>query len=189
MSKPISLVILLGFLLFYTLTESNSTAFELSSQLKQENQGQMLPIKAIAIMGGEKIKLEVTETPEQQALGLMFRQDLPDTQGMLFSFAPPRQVRFWMKNVKIPLDMVFLLQGEIKAIASSVPPCYSNSCPTYGPDNTVIDQVIELRGGRAAELGLAVGDRVVIEFLDQLSPLENPFPKGSVRGGIKGGNE
>jgi len=166
LSKCSILVILLGFLFFYPLAQSNSTAFELFSQLTQENQGQMLPIKAIAIMGGEKIALEVTETPEQQALGLMFREELQDNRGMLFSFTPPRPVRFWMKNVKIPLDMVFLFNGEIKAIASQVPPCNSNTCSTYGPDNTVIDQVIELRGGRATELGLTVGDRVVVEFQD-----------------------
>ncbi|MBR8827984.1 MAG: DUF192 domain-containing protein [Gomphosphaeria aponina SAG 52.96 = DSM 107014] len=168
MGKKISLIILLGVLLcgYSTPVESNSTAFEVTSEPKQENPGQMLPIKAIALMGGEKIELEVTQTPQQQALGLMFRQDLPDNRGMLFSFAPPRPVSFWMKNVAIPLDMVFLFGGEIKAIAADVPPCTVTPCPTYGPQNILIDQVIELRGGRAIELGLAVGDKVTIEFLE-----------------------
>ncbi len=127
--------------------------------------GQMLPISAEAEMAGQRIKLEVAQTPQQQAMGLMFRTSLADDRGMLFPFEPPQPVGFWMKNTKIPLDMVFLRNGEVKAIAANVPPCTTATCPSYGPD-VLIDQVIELRGGRAAELGLKVGDRVSVKFLD-----------------------
>jgi uncharacterized membrane protein (UPF0127 family) len=61
--------------------------------------------------------------------------------------------------------MIFLREGEVKAIASAVPPCQTDNCPVYGPEETLIDQVIELRGGRANELGLAVGDRIEVDFL------------------------
>jgi hypothetical protein len=98
-------------------------------------------------------------------MGLMYRTTLADDRGMLFPFEPPQPVSFWMKNVRIPLDMIFLRDGEVKAIAASVPPCTAEPCPTYGPP-TAVNQVIELRGGRAAELGLKVGDRVKIKFLD-----------------------
>lgn len=131
-----------------------------------KNTGQMLPIAAQVEIGGEQILLEVTRTPQQQQLGLMYRPDLPPNRGMLFSFDPPRPVGFWMKNVKIHLDMVFVRDGEVQAIAADVPPCTAEPCPTYGP-TVPIDWVIELRGGRAAELGLEVGDRVRIEFLDE----------------------
>lgn len=134
------------------------------NQESQTDLGQMLPISATAKMGEEVIELEVTRTPEQQAMGLMYRTALPDNRGMLFDFQPPQTVSFWMKNVKIPLDMVFLREGVVKAIALNVPPCTSTPCPTYGP-NTLIDRVIELRGGRAAELGLKVGQRVEVRFL------------------------
>jgi uncharacterized protein len=130
--------------------------------------GQMLPISAQATIAGQVINLEVTQTPQQQALGLMYRTSLPDNRGMLFRFEPPQPVSFWMQNVKIPLDMIFLRQGVVQAISSNVPPCTANPCPSYGP-NTTIDQVIELRGGRAAELGLKVGDRVTIQFLPNQS--------------------
>lgn len=132
--------------------------------------GQMLPISAQATIAGNIIDLEVTRTPEQQALGLMYRTSLPDNRGMLFEFSPPQPVSFWMKNVNIPLDMIFLRQGIVKAIAAKVPPCNANPCPTYGPGKP-IDQVIELRGGRAAELGLKVGDRITIRFLRSQSHL------------------
>lgn len=125
----------------------------------------MLPISAEATIAGEIFELEVARTPRQQALGLMFRPALPDNRGMLFPFAPPQQVGFWMKNVPVSLDMVFLLSGEVKAIAAEVPPCTSNRCPTYGPA-TPIDKVLELRAGRAAQLGLKVGDRIAIRFFE-----------------------
>ncbi|NJN02597.1 MAG: DUF192 domain-containing protein [Leptolyngbyaceae cyanobacterium RM1_1_2] len=111
------------------------------------------------------IQLEVAVTPQQQALGLMYRAELPPDRGMLFQFEFPRPANFWMKNVPVPLDMVFIRQGEVQAIAAEVPPCMSEPCPTYGPGQLLIDQVIELRSGRAAELGLEVGDTVVITVL------------------------
>jgi uncharacterized protein len=126
--------------------------------------GQVLPITAQAEMAGQQIQLEVAQTPEQQKMGLMHRPPLPADRGMLFPFNPPRQVRFWMENTPSPLDMVFLYNGVVKDIAANVPPCTQIPCPTYGPW-TEIDQVIELRSGRAAELGLKVGDRVTIKFL------------------------
>ncbi|MBD0361325.1 MAG: DUF192 domain-containing protein [Coleofasciculus sp. C3-bin4] len=131
------------------------------------NSGQMLPISAQAQMAGQRIMLEVARTPQEQAMGLMYRTSLAPDRGMLFSFDPPQPVSFWMKNTIIPLDMVFIRDGEVKAIAANVPPCTTTPCPTYGPQvEVLIDQVIEIRGGRAAELGLKVGDQVIVKFGD-----------------------
>lgn len=137
------------------------------------NTGQMLPISAQAEMAGQLISLEVARTPQEQAMGLMYRTSLAPDRGMLFSFEPPQRVGFWMKNTIIPLDMVFLRNGKVKAIETDVPPCTTTPCPTYGPQE-LIDQVIELRAGRAAELGLKVGDRVSIKFLDKKTTPPTP---------------
>jgi uncharacterized protein len=123
--------------------------------------GQILPITANTVLGGKTIKLEVARTPEQQTMGLMFRPALPDDQGMLFPFRPARPVSFWMRNVPVALDMVFLYRGHIVSVSSQVPPCTTPICPTYGPGSTV-DNVIELRAGRAVELGLKPKDAVTI---------------------------
>lgn len=123
-----------------------------------------LPISAQANIAGQKINLEVARTPQQQATGLMYRTTLADNRGMLFLFEPPQVVGFWMKNVRIPLDMLFIKDGKISAIATDVPPCKTAACPTYGP-TTPIDQVIELRGGVAAKLGIKVGQTVQIQYL------------------------
>ena len=126
--------------------------------------GQKLPISAQVIIAGRTIDLEVAQTQQQQATGLMFRTALADNRGMLFQFKPPQPIKFWMKNTLIPLDMIFLQNGRVEAIAASVPPCNREPCPTYGPD-TVIDQVIELRGGLVSKLGLKVGETLKINFL------------------------
>ena len=149
---------------------SNQSSADPTSSLRANaetlaTEGQNLPISAQAEINGQIIQLEVAETPQQQAMGLMFRPELAANRGMLFSFSPARPVQFWMKNVAIPLDMVFLQDGVVRAIAANVPPCTTAPCPVYGPD-TAVDQVIELRGGRAAELGLEAGDPVTVEFLD-----------------------
>lgn len=132
-------------------------------------QGQNLPISAQVSIGEKIIKLEVASTAQQQALGLMYRNSLADDRGMLFPFDPPRSVNFWMKNVKINLDMIFIKDGKVVSIAANVPPCTSEPCPLYSPKQT-IDTVIELRGGRAAELGLKVGDRLTVEFWPENTP-------------------
>jgi len=131
---------------------------------KKPNLGQMLPITAQVKIADQIIQLEVAQTDEQQAMGLMHRTKLEANRGMLFPFNPPRRVGFWMKNVSINLDMVFLYQGKVAAIASDVPPCKEEPCAVYGAKG-LIDQVIELRGGRAKELGLKVGDRLTVTKL------------------------
>jgi uncharacterized protein len=126
--------------------------------------GQILPITATTQLGEKKFQLEVAQTPEQQAMGLMYRPALGDDRGMLFPMGESRRVSFWMRNVPVALDIVFINKGNIVAIAAKVPPCTTPSCPTYGPKGYV-DQVLELRAGRAEELGLKAGDPVVISAL------------------------
>lgn len=168
MKKQIILPIILGLALLSCSAsppvKSESGASSIVSEKPLTYQGQQLPIGAKTTIGGQAIALEVASTPEQQMLGLMYRTTLPENRGMLFSFNPPRSARFWMKNVSLTLDMIFLKQGTVVAIFSNVPPCNTEPCPTYGPAST-IDQVIELRGGRAKELGLRVGDHLAIQFI------------------------
>ena len=142
---------------------ADATGILASQSTLASSQGQVLPVSARARIADRPIELEVAKTAEQQAMGLMYRTSLADDRGMLFEFKPARWVNFWMKNCQITLDMIFLRDGVVTAIEVSAPPCTADPCPTYGPD-TMVDRVIELRGGRAAELGVKVGDRIAIEF-------------------------
>jgi len=130
--------------------------------------GQMLPIEAEAQIKDRVFQLEVARTPRQQQIGLMFRTEMAADRGMLFPYDPPAQpVAFWMYNTLIPLDIIFLYQGEIVHIAANVPGCAELPCPSYGPDpDQLVDQVVELNGGTAADLGLTVGDGIEVRPIE-----------------------
>lgn len=142
-----------------TVSSANRAVADVSPKIER---GQMLPITAIANISGETIQLEVAQTPPQQSTGLMFRESLADDRGMLFPFPSERTARFWMKNVQISLDMIFLNGDRVVDVAMDVPPCQAEPCPVYGPD-ALVDRVLELRGGRAQELGVRIGDTIKIQ--------------------------
>lgn len=130
-----------------------------------EELAQYLPITATANISGREIQLEVVNTPSQQQKGLMFRPPLNDDRGMLFPFTPARPVAFWMKNTPSPLDIIFLLDGEVKAIARNAMICKTDPCPIYPANGVVADNVLEVRAGLTQELGLKEGDRINVKFL------------------------
>jgi uncharacterized membrane protein (UPF0127 family) len=99
-------------------------------------------------------KVEVALTPEQQAQGLMFRKELNPDGGMVFPMSPPRTASFWMKNTVIPLDMLFIQpDGTVAMVAANTKP-YSREPVSAG---VPVSGVLELAGGRAAELGIGQG--------------------------------
>jgi uncharacterized protein len=128
-------------------------------------QPQRLPFTLSATINGKTFKITVAQTPEEQQMGLMFRTSLPDDEGMLFPFEPPRPVGFWMKNTLIALDMLYIRNEVIQEIKANVPPCKKDPCPSY-PSKGEIDQVIEIRGGLAQELGIKPGDRITLTAID-----------------------
>ena len=102
-------------------------------------------------------RVELARSPQEQAQGLMFRTQLGPDEGMLFPLDPPRPARFWMKNTVIPLDMLFIApDGRIANIAANAKPYDEAPKVSAGP----VKAVLELPGGRAAELGIVAGDRV-----------------------------
>ncbi|NJK62275.1 MAG: DUF192 domain-containing protein [Synechococcaceae cyanobacterium SM2_3_1] len=126
-------------------------------------QPQNMNIEAQAVIGDRTFDLEVAKTPQQQSLGLMFREQLPEDRGMLFPMDPPRPATFWMYNTYIALDIIFMLDGKIVHLADNVPSCLEQPCPTYGPPrDQLVDQVLEFRGGTAQELGLEEGDTIQV---------------------------
>ncbi|CAN5155949.1 hypothetical protein BH11PSE5_BH11PSE5_12060 [soil metagenome] len=87
----------------------------------------------------------------------MFRKELPADGGMVFPMTPPRTASFWMKNTVIPLDMLFIrTDGTIALVAANTKP-YAREPVSAG---VPVAAVLELRGGRAAELGVKEGDKV-----------------------------
>jgi len=105
----------------------------------------------------DRFDVWIADTPARQEQGLMFVRDLPATQGMLFPQPSPQVANFWMKNTYIPLDMVFVgADGRIAKIIANAHPFSLDVLSSDVP----VAAVLEIRGGEAHALALAVGDRV-----------------------------
>ena len=119
-----------------------------------------LPVEALSIetaKGPATFSVEVATTREQQERGLMFRKSLAPGAGMLFDFGHDREVSFWMKNTLIPLDMLFIRSdGVIVRIARNAKPLSERAISSGRP----VRAVLEIAGGRAAEMGVRPGDKV-----------------------------
>ena len=88
---------------------------------------------------------------------MMWRRSIAPDRGMLFPYATPDYLAFWMKNTLIPLDLIFIrADGTIARIAANAPPHSLGRIEAGEP----VTAVLEIAGGRAAELGIAPGDRV-----------------------------
>lgn len=104
-----------------------------------------------------RFKVEIASSDEDQAKGLMFRNQLGPDRGMVFPFNSPRNASFWMRNTLIPLDMIFVrADGSIANIAANTVPYSEEPVSSDGP----VKAVLEIAGGRSAELGIEPGDRV-----------------------------
>ena len=138
---------------------STSAAATVSSQPSVHPESGLAVIPLTVSHDGKqhKFRVEMARTMQEQAKGLMFRTKMGANEGMLFPFDPPRDASFWMKNTVIPLDIVFIgTDGKVLNISANAEP-YS-----LEPRNSegVTKAVLELNGGRAAELGIAPGARV-----------------------------
>lgn len=104
-----------------------------------------------------RFTVEVARTSQEQSKGLMFRTELAPEAGMLFPFPTPKPASFWMKNTLIPLDLLFVrTDGSIESIAANAVPYLLDPISSGEP----VVAVLELAGGRAAELGIGPGDVV-----------------------------
>ena len=117
--------------------------------------------------------IEVARTNEARIRGLMFRESLPETSGMLFIMERPQVLSFWMRNTRIPLDIIYLEQdGTIVAIHTMKvePPqrsgesdeAYCRRLPSYSSNRPAL-MALELNAGMAAALKLKPGDVIRIK--------------------------
>jgi uncharacterized membrane protein (UPF0127 family) len=116
--------------------------------------------RVVEVPGGARIVAEVMARPEDMARGMMYRDALPAGRGMLFIHSQPGRYPYWMHNVKIPLDIIWLdAQRRVVEISAQTPGCDqrpANECPSYGGRRPA-SFVLELAGGEAARLGIAEG--------------------------------
>lgn len=110
------------------------------------------------VLKGESFTVELAETTEKQALGLMFRDELREDHGMLFLFPGEAMRSFWMKNTRIPLDIFYFDENlSLVSVSENARPCRTQRCPGY-PSAAPAKYVLELNAGKALELGVRKGD-------------------------------
>jgi uncharacterized membrane protein (UPF0127 family) len=113
--------------------------------------------------GAHPFTIELVDTAETRAKGLMYRKELAPDAGMLFDFQTERQTSFWMQNTLIPLDMLFIgADGVIKTIHANAVPLDTTPIPS----NAAVRFVLEIPGGRAAEIGAKPGDRLEHDLVE-----------------------
>ena len=123
-----------------------------------------LGMRVVKLPNGKQIRAEAEIDPIDMQKGMMFRDSLPRGRGMLFIHDKPGAYQYWMYQVRIPLDIVWMdTSHRIAEISADTPPCKTKAslCPTYGGHQTA-QFVLELGGGEAKRLGLSVGQ--TLEF-------------------------
>jgi len=124
------------------------------------------PKEKLTITSGDKtheFQVEVADTLELQARGLMYRDSLPLNEGMLFEFEEPKVATIWMKNTAIFLDIIFVKEnGEILKIEHFARPYTLRRASSEAP----VAAVLELPGGRSRALGIEPGDTLNHSFFD-----------------------
>ncbi|MCV3272375.1 DUF192 domain-containing protein [Roseobacter sinensis] len=108
--------------------------------------------------GEARFAVEIADDDAERAQGLMHREHLPSSAGMLFVYEQPQRLSFWMRNTLIPLDLIFIDQtGRVKTVHHSAQPLDETPIPG-GPDP--LTHVLEINGGLARAMGIAEGTLV-----------------------------
>lgn len=114
------------------------------------------PLVAATSKGDVSFRIEIADEPAERAMGLMFRKDLADDQGMLFVFDQTQPVGFWMKNTPLPLDLLFVgTDGTVHDIQQGTP--FSEAVIAAVEP---VRFVLELKAGTAVKTGVRVGDKL-----------------------------
>lgn len=111
---------------------------------------------------GHRYTVEIADSDAERARGLMFRDTLDADHGMLFIHDAEEPQAYWMKNTKIPLDILYFdHERHLVSMQQRVPACSAgDQCPPYGSDGNAL-YVLELNAGQAAGLGVKAGDPLV----------------------------
>ena len=113
--------------------------------------------------GQAQFSVEVADSPDERAQGLMFRERLARSAGMLFRYESPQRASFWMKDTLIPLDMIFADDtGTVRHIHPNAVP--GDLTPILGGSDILL--VLEINGGLAKRLGIAEGSELRTPLLD-----------------------
>lgn len=114
---------------------------------------------------GSVIHVDLAITPDQQAKGLSIKNSLNDSEGMLFPFEKPGDYSFWMKDMKFPIDIIWIdPNNKIVHIEKNLQPCiFFIFCPSYSPDANA-KYVLEVNSNYTTRHNITIGDSVYINI-------------------------
>ena len=113
------------------------------------------------VLGEENFVVELADTDQKRIKGLMHRETIPNTYGMLFIFDEESTQGIWMKNTLIYLDIIYLNKHkQIVDMHLNVPPCKKEPCQSYLSKIPAL-YALELKGNSAKRLGLKIGDTIM----------------------------
>ena len=120
------------------------------------------------LIGDRKISVEIAKTGEEKSGGLSGKKSLGENEGMLFIFEPGSLPSFWMKDMLMPIDIIWISENHIIDIHKDIPAPISDSpstnLPLYTPSGS-IDHVLEVNAGYSDENNIKIGDEVEIMSL------------------------
>ena len=119
-------------------------------------------------VGGQRYAIELADNDAERARGLMFRDTMANDHGMLFIHDAEEPQAYWMKNTKIPLDILYFDNAwTLVGWSLNTPPCsLGDRCPSY-PSQAPARYVLELNAGTAERIGVKLGDKLSVEGLSQ----------------------
>jgi len=119
--------------------------------------------REVKLPNGTTVVVELLTQPEDMARGMMYRDSLAPERGMLFAHNSPGRYPYWMHNVKIPLDIIWLDRNRtVVEISAQTPPCNEKpaaECPAYGGKQESLF-VLELAGGMATRYNITEGTKL-----------------------------
>lgn len=116
------------------------------------------PLQVVTQRGPARFQVEYADSERQRQYGMMCRKTMAPDRGMLFDFHKPQHLAFWMRNTLIPLDIVYIrADGTVLSIVRNARPLDETPLPSNGAARAVL----EIPGGRAAQLGILPGDKVI----------------------------
>src|SRR3989344_6137269 len=120
----------------------------------------LLPFKenATVTINGHKLELTVADSQEEKEIGLSETNSLPQEKGMIFLFEKPGLYSFWMKNMKFPIDIIYINNDQIVTIQNNVQPVKEQESPTVYTSTEPADKVLEIQAGLAKTYGFKKGD-------------------------------
>ncbi|MDO8504262.1 MAG: DUF192 domain-containing protein [Candidatus Liptonbacteria bacterium] len=114
-------------------------------------------------IGEATFAVEIAGTLRSRAQGLSGRESMDEQNGMVFVFTIPAKYGFWMKDMRFPIDIVWIRGGVVIGITENAPAAKGGVLSLknyYPPDN--VDMVLELNAGTAGKFGLKTGDNVAL---------------------------